>query len=247
MSKYNQREDFWLNYNLNNITIIKKIGEKVFNSKSNGKIYHYKSDVLLAKCICGYEYEILAKSFLSNKPNSCRMCATKNEENIGVTINNLLCIDSFHKRNNNGRSVIYLKVVCNDCNNITEIKADRFRIENLICNKCHPEKRKGKKRTPFEYFKLLGYGAKKRKLEFSITFKDILDIANKQKYKCILSGLDISFDNGSFSIDRINSSKGYIVDNIQCVHRDINFMKQNYSQEYFIDMCSKVAILNKKI
>jgi len=35
--------------------------------------------------------------------------------------------------------------------------------------------------------------------------------------------------------------KGYTVDNIQWVHRDINLMKQALDLDYFIEMCKKVA------
>jgi hypothetical protein len=50
---------------------------------------------------------------------------------------------------------------------------------------------------------------------------------------------------GTASLDRIDSSKGYEEGNIQWVHKHINFMKRTYSQEYFIDMCKKVADNNK--
>jgi archaellum component FlaC len=39
------------------------------------------------------------------------------------------------------------------------------------------------------------------------------------------------------SLDRVDSAKGYIKGNVQWVHKDINMMKQQYSQEYFIQMC----------
>ena len=43
------------------------------------------------------------------------------------------------------------------------------------------------------------------------------------------------------SLDRIDSTKGYSKDNIQWVHKDINCMKMDFSQQYFIDLCVKVA------
>jgi hypothetical protein len=43
------------------------------------------------------------------------------------------------------------------------------------------------------------------------------------------------------SIDRIDSSKGYILGNIQWVHKDVNFMKRTYSQEYFVKMCKLIT------
>ena len=43
------------------------------------------------------------------------------------------------------------------------------------------------------------------------------------------------------SLDRIDSSKGYTTDNIQWVHKDINIMKNDYGNDYFIEICKKVA------
>ena len=39
----------------------------------------------------------------------------------------------------------------------------------------------------------------------------------------------------------IDSSKGYIKDNVQWVHKDVNFMKQSLPQEKFIDYCRKIS------
>jgi hypothetical protein len=45
------------------------------------------------------------------------------------------------------------------------------------------------------------------------------------------------------SLDRIDSSRGYIEGNVQWVHKMANMCKQHYSQKRFIDMC--IAVSNK--
>ena len=70
-----------------------------------------------------------------------------------------------------------------------------------------------------------------------------------QDKKCNLSGLPIGFyDSGktgsTCSIDRIDSLKGYTIDNIQLVHKDINIMKNKFDQDYFINICHKIARVN---
>ena len=45
-------------------------------------------------------------------------------------------------------------------------------------------------------------------------------------------------------LDRIDSSKDYTLDNIQWVHKDINFMKRSLSQEAFLDLCLKICLHN---
>jgi hypothetical protein len=86
---------------------------------------------------------------------------------------------------------------------------------------------------------------KRTKVPVEVTAKDIWDLFIKQDRKCALSGVPLTISGSSkyndASVDRIDSSKGYTLDNIQWVHKHINFMKRTYSQHYFIEMCKKVA------
>lgn len=88
--------------------------------------------------------------------------------------------------------------------------------------------------------------AKIRNLEFNLTIKYIWILFLKQNRKCILSNIELEFgSNGkeetTASLDRIDSSKGYVENNVQWVHKDINFMKQDFNEEYFIDLCYKIC------
>ena len=91
---------------------------------------------------------------------------------------------------------------------------------------------------------------KRTSVPVTVTIEQAWDLFLKQEGKCALSGVPLVIDNigkyNTASIDRIDSSKGYEINNIQWVHKDVNFMKRNYSQEYFIEMCSKIANHNKK-
>jgi hypothetical protein len=79
----------------------------------------------------------------------------------------------------------------------------------------------------------------------TITIEYAWELFLKQGRKCALSGIELDIERtakyNTASIDRIDSSKGYEPGNVQWVHKHINFMKRTYSQEYFIEMCSKVA------
>jgi hypothetical protein len=92
--------------------------------------------------------------------------------------------------------------------------------------------------------------AARRSLAFEITKEQAWDLLVKQNFKCALTGLDIvtatsceEYYNGTqtASIDRIDSDKHYTLDNIQWVHKEINIMKREYSQEKFIEYCKLVA------
>lgn len=97
-------------------------------------------------------------------------------------------------------------------------------------------------------------GIKKRKkvseLEFNITPEYLEKLYEEQNRKCAISGLSLELDitkaaiKQNWSLDRIDSNKGYIEGNVQWVHKDINRMKQSYSNKYFKEMCCKVAEQN---
>jgi len=94
-------------------------------------------------------------------------------------------------------------------------------------------------------------GAETRGIDWGITIEEVWSIYVKQGKTCKLSGVPIGWaDVGrdhTASIDRIDSSKGYILDNIQLVHKDVNVMKSKYDQDYFISFCRKIATLNNEV
>lgn len=89
-------------------------------------------------------------------------------------------------------------------------------------------------------------GAKRRNLTFDIDIEYISMLFDKQKGRCALSGLPISFgpirsSATTASLDRIDSSKGYVDGNVQWVHKLVNRMKMDISQETFMNICCAVA------
>jgi len=101
-----------------------------------------------------------------------------------------------------------------------------------------------------EFFSSIRKNARDRKLEFGITVQDIWDIFLKQDRKCALTGFELKFGNKRLkeettaSLDRIDSSKGYSVNNIQWLHKKVNFMKQQFNQNDFIEWCGRVFNFN---
>lgn len=96
------------------------------------------------------------------------------------------------------------------------------------------------------YFAHIRGQAKNRKLEFNVTVKELWDLFEKQNKKCNLTGISISLfidRNGkrTASLDRIDNNKGYTIDNIQWIHKDVNYMKRTLSQEQLIKYCNLIA------
>ena len=89
--------------------------------------------------------------------------------------------------------------------------------------------------------------AKRRGIQFNVTLEEVWDLFVKQGRKCKLTGLDLTFGKSSkdssrtTSLDRIDSQKGYDIANLQWVHKDINWMKNRFNNEYFIKMCTLVS------
>lgn len=88
--------------------------------------------------------------------------------------------------------------------------------------------------------------ARKRKLSFNINAAYGWKLFLAQKGRCVLTGLDLSFPKTSHgaataSLDRIDSSKGYVKSNVQWVHRDINLMKRDFDEGWFKHLCSLVS------
>lgn len=87
--------------------------------------------------------------------------------------------------------------------------------------------------------------AKRRSIPFSLHMADMWSLYVKQDGKCALSGFPLSLGNVdgkiTASIDRINNSEGYTIENIQWVHVDINAMKLDKSDAVFIAMCAEVC------
>jgi len=99
------------------------------------------------------------------------------------------------------------------------------------------------------YWNRIVKGADKRNLQLNITMEDAWNQYEKQERKCALTGLPIQIvtdythkhDEHTASLDRIDNKVGYLIDNIQWVHRDLNMMRKNFEIEKFIDYCQAVA------
>lgn len=105
---------------------------------------------------------------------------------------------------------------------------------------------KGYKEISQSVFNKIRQKAEDRNINFEIKIQDIYDLYIKQSKKCAVSGIPIKFkqhkdDEQTASLDRIDSNKHYTIENVQWVHKKINTMKWNLSQQEFIDYCKIVA------
>lgn len=99
------------------------------------------------------------------------------------------------------------------------------------------------------------YKALRRNINFNVTAEDLWKQAIKQNYSCNLTGVKLNFFKGinktnriigTASLDRIDSARGYEIDNIQWVHKDINMMKLSHTPERFLELCYMVVDHSKR-
>lgn len=102
-------------------------------------------------------------------------------------------------------------------------------------------------------FKKYQNNALKRNLDFTLTINDLWGLYLSQNKKCAITGVDINIVNATIndnyhlqtaSLDRIDSTKGYIKTNIQWVHKVINSLKSDFSNVDFFSLCHLVANSN---
>lgn len=137
-----------------------------------------------------------------------------------------------------------------ECGNEAEITPTSLvRHRSTKCRKCGYVSDKFREPMPRYYWTKVLVGAKKRKLEVSVDQEYCRLLYRQQDGKCALTGVPLhvgrsvrEFRAGlnTASLDRIDSSRGYIEGNVQWVHKAINNMKQGLTQEEFTAWCGKV-------
>ena len=88
--------------------------------------------------------------------------------------------------------------------------------------------------------------AKRRGHVWNLTKAQLDTQFNSQAGICALSGKSMVSDKRSpfrYSLDRIDSSRGYCCDNIQFVCSAVNVMKNKLDEVVFVDFCHAISKL----
>lgn len=140
-----------------------------------------------------------------------------------------------------------------DCGNKTEVNTGRFlhkQKQSCGClvfrKKTRAPNWKGIGQLSAVRYHVLKNKAKRRGLSFNVTHEFLWELFKSQKGICKLSGVKIDLgsskdDYGTASLDRINSVRGYEPDNVQWVHKTVNFMKQALSDKELLEWCQKIV------
>ena len=238
---------------INDWTIISE--SIIINGKAKRKV----------KCSCGKTHEFDERYINKNTfSKSCRRCSQirrneieGREYNVGDILMNLEII-----KIESGKITTYI-VKCLKCGNKyrTGHSALNRKKNNkglFCCHKCFNVSMKSKKRftmitenISLTLYKKIEHQASVRGVEFNVTPENLESIFNGH---CYLSGIKIKLgtysrtkgiqDIGNASLDRIDSNKGYVKDNVAWVYKPINVMKHILSVNDFIELCRKITHFN---
>jgi len=188
--------------------------------------------------------------------NCSRHLPSKKKQNLsGNVYGHLKVIVLDHIKNGHQ----YWKCKC-DCGTETVVKHSHLTghtvrtcgCSHLVLQDKHPHW-KGYKEISGAYFSVVKRSAKKRNLPFDLTIEEMWSIFEKQNRRCALTGELLEFNkclrstNGTASLDRIDSSKGYTIGNVQWVHKFINTMKQDLTEKEFARYCQMVVDFRKDL
>ena len=131
---------------------------------------------------------------------------------------------------------------------------DNFYSTDKRCKECAKQRTKTQRSlmSPDKVFLLRWANAKFRAerdgLEFSINVDDVKNQYISQNGICFYTGNKMDVKNlpwksngSSISIDRVDSNKGYTVENIVLCENFVNRMKGNLSQKEFFGLCETIT------
>jgi hypothetical protein len=179
-------------------------------------------------------------------------------------------------RNINRRNKVYIRKIngskiCVKCKKTLSIKkfnSDKYNTDGLqtYCKECFKVVCQLSQKNLYNFctqlFRGVKYSAKKRNIYVEITKQNIIDKYTAQCGKCIYTNHLMTTDRtpkgysqrlhniNNISVDRIDSSKGYILDNIQLVCVGVNIVKTDLTENMMYKLCKNIcnsAILKRSI
>lgn len=212
------------------------------------------------RCVCGKpvirSYSLLTNPTRLNQSCGCsrRTPGVPPADITGQTFGYLTALRSLPERTSKGRiwecrcrCGVLVKRVLAELRRQTE---GRARLHSCGCSKRGPknERYRGVGDLSSNKWRSIRRGAKDRGIAFALSAQDAWDLFVRQEKRCALTGVEIRLDPMSMragtstaSLDRIDSTKGYVQGNVQWVHVVINVMKHVHSTEAFVTWCRAVV------
>lgn len=221
----------------------------LFEVIDNTPIIKYGHRHVKVKCTnCGSEQLKTISDLHRGNALGCKKCMGKRKQlnpKIGETYGKWTIVDGpFTDIRKNTR---LWKCKCSCGNEGYASSHELLTGKSIQCKKCSGKqlsvKMKKKNGTVGELDKTrygkLRKNAETRKIEFEVSMEYLWDLFVSQNNICAITGDHLASINDA-SLDRIDSSKGYIEGNVQWVTKQANLSKHVMSMEQLYEFCRKV-------
>jgi DNA-directed RNA polymerase subunit RPC12/RpoP len=218
---------------------------------------HYLSKYCKPRC----QWDAKKKRQLETPPSS-KVCAHCKEEKPWYAFHRCATssdlLQPWCKGCTKERKAPRIVYICEDCGKECSRRADAQsnKLPYKRCNHCAVRRMsrpigkastsyKGTAFFPGRLCAAWRCSAKRRGHSWLLTREDLDSQYRIQNGKCALSGIEMDTSHSSPyrpSIDRIDSSQGYILGNVQFICSIINMMKNRYPEPLFLDMCKKITL-----
>lgn len=211
--------------------------------------------------LSGKSWKVIAEKFGCGETTIIRLAKKYNlvsrkntYDIIGQTFGKLIVIEQV--KSNCNRSKWLCKCTCGKETVILGASLRAGRTKTCGCSSFE-QQWKGYEEISGTYWGRCKISAKHRNIKFDLDIKDAWGKFLNQNRKCALSGRLLLFNKQylnqrskvpewqNASLDRIDSDKGYVLDNIQWVDVSINYMKSDMKEKDFIKFCIDVANYSK--
>jgi hypothetical protein len=140
--------------------------------------------------------------------------------------------------------IYHYKCQC-ECGEIKIIQK-RHIVKNIATScGCNKWGKKVYKTLPRWLVRMAKSNADVRNIKWDIDLEYLGDLFEHQNGKCAYTGWDLIFPHSkkpkTASIDRIDSSRGYVRGNVQWVHKNVNIAKNALKHNEFLELCKAVV------
>lgn len=221
------------------------IGQKYNSWTIQDYIIKNNAGKFICKCDCGHISCLHIKRILSLKSKKCRRCLVLDRRPqlnlINKQFGDFKVIKKTHIFD---RQHLNWECECKNGHKRIIRKEIIDKNNNLICQQCKKINEIPQKNLDYVIKYMVDKNKLNKYLDVNLTSEYLIKLIEKQEYKCKLSKIDIILREGvsqintpTASLDRIDSSKGYEVGNLQWLHKDINVMKWHFPLNRFVYYC----------
>jgi hypothetical protein len=228
----------------NDLVVIKRsYVRKAQNSPIYGP-YNSKQTAWICKCTCGNEVVVKNYLLVGNIKKNCGCKRLSSETKPSELLTKQFLEEHYIRLNKN-----HVEIAVEFGIKSPASVAEALNRHGIEVRKIKPATRSGCGELYGQTLASIKHRAKRDGLEYSVEPEYLWDLFIKQDKKCAISGVELSLDitnnkRPTASLDRIDNTKGYVINNVQWTHKTINFMRHTLSVDELKHWCKVVVEYN---